>query len=53
MAENGLEWLNMAGYIWKLMEFWNCLELAESYWNWLKMAGIAEHDWKLLDAWNG
>ena len=40
MAENGLDWLEIAGNICKLMELlelagtgWNFLELAENGWN--------------------
>ena len=40
MAEKGLEWLEMVGNIWKLMELielagtgWNLLELAKNGWN--------------------
>ena len=61
MAVNGLDWLEMARNIWKLMELlelagtgWNILELTENGWNgwkWLKMAencwmaGMIENGW--------
>ena len=40
MAENCLEWIEMAGNIWKLFE---SIELAGTYWKWLKKAGMAEN----------
>ena len=62
MAENGLEWLKMAGNIRKLMKLlelagtgWNLLELAENgmEWNGRKWLKMAENCWMARMAENG